>query len=156
MHWILVWNRIETLISDPKYSLICCCINLSYNFDKLDKILTGIYLFIYLLISCSYSCSYQFHLFLYTGTTSEHVSSFGKKSLSKHLLKCLARKPWNMLLNSLIILSGISLDFEAFLDCNHLIAVDICSLSTFLKVKVEYKTVHFSFNSKYTWLVIVS
>ena len=46
-----------------------------------------------------------------------------------------------MSLNSLIILSGMSFDFETFLGSNRLIAVDICSLSTFLKVKVEFSSV---------------
>ena len=47
-----------------------------------------------------------------------------------------------MSLNSLIILSGMSFDFETFLRYNRLIAVDICYLSTFLKVKVEFNSVH--------------
>ena len=47
-----------------------------------------------------------------------------------------------MLLNSLIILSGMSFDFETFLESNRLTAVDICSLSIFLKVKVEFNSVH--------------
>ena len=44
-----------------------------------------------------------------------------------------------MSLNSLIVLNGMSFDFETFLDSNRLIAVDICS---FLKVKVEFRSVH--------------
>ena len=56
--------------------------------------------------------------------------------------------------NSLTILSIMSLDFEAFLEPSRLIAIDICSLSTFLKVKVEFNS--FIFNSKYTWMVIAS
>ena len=56
--------------------------------------------------------------------------------------------------NSLTILSIMSLDFETFLEPNRLIAIDICSLSTFLKVKVEFNS--FIFNSKYTWMVIAS
>ena len=47
-----------------------------------------------------------------------------------------------MSLNSLIILSGLSFDLETFLESHRLIAVDICSLSTFLKVKVEFNSVH--------------
>ena len=47
-----------------------------------------------------------------------------------------------MQLNSLIILSDVSLDFETFLQYNRLIEMDICSLSTFLKVKVEFNSVH--------------
>ena len=47
-----------------------------------------------------------------------------------------------MQLNSFIILSDVSLDFETFLQYNCLIEMDICSLSTFLKVKVEFNSVH--------------
>ena len=61
-----------------------------------------------------------------------------------------------MSLYSLIILSGISLDFETFLESSRLITIDICSLSTFLKVKVEFNPVRLFFNSKYIWMVIVS
>ena len=47
-----------------------------------------------------------------------------------------------MSLNSLIILSGMSFDFETFLGSNRLFAVNICSLSTFLNVEVEFSSVH--------------
>ena len=47
-----------------------------------------------------------------------------------------------MSLNSLIILSGMSFDFQTFLEANRLNAVDICYLSSFLKVKVEFNSVH--------------
>ena len=50
-----------------------------------------------------------------------------------------------MSLNSLIILSGMSFDFETFLESNSLIAVDICSLPTFLKEMVEFNSVHLFF-----------
>ena len=43
-----------------------------------------------------------------------------------------------MSLTSLIILSGVSFDFETFLESNRFVAVDIYSSSTFLKVKVEF------------------
>ena len=92
------------------------CIHLTYNFDILDKILTGLH-----------SYSYAFYPFLYTGTTSAHLISSGKKALSKHSLKFLARKPPKMSLNFLIILSGMSLDFETFLESDRLITMDICS-----------------------------
>ena len=55
--------------------------------------------------------------------------------MSKHSIKFLARKPPKIFLNVLIILSGISLDFQTFLESNHLIVIDICSLSTFLKME---------------------
>ena len=47
-----------------------------------------------------------------------------------------------MSLNSLITLSGMSFDFQTFLEANRLNAVDICYLSSFLKVKVEFNSVH--------------
>ena len=47
-----------------------------------------------------------------------------------------------MSLNSFVILRGTSLDFETFLESNCSIAMDICSLKTFLKVKVEFNSVH--------------
>ena len=98
---------------------------------------------------------FRFIIFLYTGTVSGHLSSSGKKPLSKHALKFLVRKPPKILLNSLIILSGMSFEFETFLESIHLIEVDICPLSTVLKVKVEFDSA-LIFNSKYTWMVIVS
>ena len=36
----------------------------------------------------------------------------------------------------------MSLDFQAFLEASRLIAMDICSLLAFLKVKVEFNSVH--------------
>ena len=36
----------------------------------------------------------------------------------------------------------MSLDFETSLEYNRLIAIDICSLSTFLYVKFEFNSVH--------------
>ena len=57
-------------------------------------------------------------------------------------MKYLERKPPKMSLSSLIILSGMLLDFKTFLESNRSIAIDICSLSTFVKVKVEFNSVH--------------
>ena len=36
----------------------------------------------------------------------------------------------------------MSVDFETFLKSNRLVAMDTCSLSTLLKVKVEFDSVH--------------
>ena len=47
-----------------------------------------------------------------------------------------------MALNFLIILSGMSLDFETVSEPNPLTEMNICYLSTFLKVKVELNSVH--------------
>ena len=60
----------------------------------------------------------------------------------KHLLKFLARKPPKMALNFLTILSGMSLDFETVSEPNRLTEMNICYLSTFLKVKAELNSVH--------------
>ena len=47
-----------------------------------------------------------------------------------------------MALNFLIILSGMSLDFETVSEPNRLTEMNICYLSTFLKVKVGLNSVH--------------
>ena len=133
----------------------CCtlnpCLKPHWNFAKkgIQNIhwFVGSYTFhIVLIYQIKYwqicSHSYLFYTFLYTGTTSAHLSSSEKKSLSKHSLKFSASNSLKMSLNSLIILSGISMDFETVLESNRLITMDICSLSIFLKVKVEFNYVH--------------
>ena len=130
VHWILVWNRIETLIKVIQNIDLLIhrpFILLWYIRQNTVRSVVNLILFI---------------IFLYTGTTSAHLRSSGKKPLSKHSLKFLARKPPKMSLNSLILLSGMSFDFETFLGSNRLFAVDICSLSTFLNVEVEFSSVH--------------
>ena len=47
-----------------------------------------------------------------------------------------------MALNFLTILSGMSLDFETVSEPNRLTEMNICYLSTFLKVKAELNSVH--------------
>ena len=44
--------------------------------------------------------------------------------------------------NKFLDMSGMSFEFEIFLESNRLIAVDICSLPTFWRVKVEFNSAH--------------
>ena len=114
---------------DSKYSLICWCIHLSYSFDISDKILTGLQSFL------------SFSSFFYTLGQLMQIWVYMRKNLCLSIhwaLRFLARKPPKMSPKSLIILSGMSLDFETFLASNRLVAMNICSLSTFLIVKLEF------------------
>ena len=129
VHWIFVWNRIETLIK------------VIQNIHWFVDIYTFHIILIYFDINTDRSVVILI-LFLHTGATSSHFRSSGKKPLSKHSLKFYIRKPPKVSLNSLTVLSGMSLDFETFVESNRLIAMDICSLSTFLKVKVEFNFGH--------------
>lgn len=54
-------------------------------------------------------------------------------------------------IKSLIILSSMLFDFEGVLESNRLVTMDLCSLSTFLKVEVECIFVHLFLIAKYTW-----
>ena len=54
--------------------------------------------------------------------------------------------------NFLLILGVLSLDFEAFLEPNCLIVMNICSLSILLKVKAQFNSAHlFLIASIYAW-----
>ena len=114
MHWIFVWNRIKIMIRViPNIYWFVFEYIIHIIFEKLDKHWQ----------ICS--CFYRFYPFLCTGTTSTHFTSSGDKTFVEVLIDIYGKGAC-----------------ETFLESNRLIARDIWFLSTFLKMKVEFNSVH--------------
>ena len=115
------------------YSLICCCISPLYIIDIFEKNTDRpvVILILFILFFIHWDNFFRFYI-------------IGEKPFSKHSLKFLVKEPLKyvtkFLDNSRVVCGWILNLFQNLMV--YITAKDICSLLAFLKVKVEFNSIH--------------